>query len=268
MGSRIVRMIFFDVAGISNPREEPWIVVAGVILHPDLQWRLLRRYLLDMTEAYVPPEHRANFAFHATELFSGGRVFPRERFPKEWRWRVLDELLSIPRRFDLPIVWGRIPRAEIEVGGRLANTWSVPPVVHGQILAFTVAAASAEHWMNAAAAPDELAQMIMENDDNSRRFFRVTQRYLSDPQIHEKFDSEYDAFKLSRIIYPMQFEDKTDSSALQVADACAFAIKRWCMKKPEAVRFYAPIRPFLVAKIRNEAWLPDVLRGPDGKQFS
>jgi hypothetical protein len=269
-GDRIVRMIYFDAAGLSHPKEEPWIVVAGVILHPDKQWRLLRQYLADMTEEYAPAAHKANFAFHATELFSGGKIFPRDKYPKEWRWRVLDELMSIPQKFGLPIVWGSVPRSEVEPGGRLAQTLNdFPPVIHGQILAFTVAAAAAEYWMNTAAeSSDELAQMIMENDDNSRSFYRTVQRLLSDPKHHWRISEEFNNFKLSRIIYPMQFEDKTDSSALQIADACAFAIKRWCMKKPEAARFYSPIRPLLVNKVKNEAWLPDVLRTAYGRPLS
>ena len=88
-----MRMIFLDAAGLAPPPQEPLVVVAGVIMHPDRQWKALRDYLLAMADQYVPVEHRANFAFHATELFSGGKVFPREKYQKEWRWGVLDELL-------------------------------------------------------------------------------------------------------------------------------------------------------------------------------
>lgn len=267
-GDRIVRMIFFDAAGLSSPKEEPYIVVAGVILHPDKQWRELREYLLSMVDYYVPHEHRKNFAFHATELFSGGRIFPREKFQKEWRWSVLDELLSIPRKFDLPIVWGMVNRSEMVEGGRLEiSGHGIAPVVQGQILAFIVASSAAEHWMNQMADSDELAQMIMENDNQSRQMMRHTQRFLSDPTFHHNFVDEYRYFKLSRVIYPMQFEQKTDSSALQIADACAFAIKRWLMRKPESARFYGPLRPFLVNKIRGEPWLPDILRDSSARRL-
>src|SRR4029077_13876330 len=87
----------------------------------DKQWKPLGQYLSDMADEYAPKEHRANFAFHAMELFSGGKIFPREKYSKEWRWRVLDELVAIPGKFDLPIVWGRVPRAELLPGGVLAT---------------------------------------------------------------------------------------------------------------------------------------------------
>lgn len=81
-------------------------------------------------------------------------------------------------------------------------------------MAFSLAAAIAERWMSEFADEDEIAQMIMENDDQSRKFFYVTQRFLSDSRLNQQFSPEDEHFKLSRIIYPMHFEQKTDSSAL------------------------------------------------------
>ena len=108
IGNRIVRMIYLDAAGLSNPVQEPYVVMAGVIVNADKQWKALSQYLSDMADEIAPPEHREGFAFHATELFSGGKMFPREKYEREWRWRVLDELCLIPKHFDLPIVWGYI----------------------------------------------------------------------------------------------------------------------------------------------------------------
>jgi hypothetical protein len=81
-GDRIVRMIFFDAAGISNPKHEPYIVVAGIILNADKQWKALGHHLSEMADTFAPPEHRDQFIFHATELFSGGKLFPRDRYTK------------------------------------------------------------------------------------------------------------------------------------------------------------------------------------------
>jgi hypothetical protein len=245
-------MIFFDAAGLSNPNHEPVIVVAGVIIHADKQWRPLGDYLTAMADEFVPKEHRPGFAFHATELFSGGKIFTREKFPREERWKILDELMSVPQKFDLPIVWGRVPRAALAPGGPFVAKFKVPPVVHGQMIAFTVAAAAAEHWMNSVAEPDEVAQMVMENDNESRRFIGAVQRLLSDPQHYKYLEGEQEIFKLTRVMFPMHFEEKTDSSALQIADACAFALKRWAMKAPEAARFYEPIQKNLVNVLKPE----------------
>jgi hypothetical protein len=258
-GAALVRMIFFDAAGLSNPLHEPYIVVAGVIIHGDKQWKPLGDYLAAMADEYAPPEHRDNFVFHATELFSGGKIFPRDKYPKEWRWKILDELVSIPAKFDLPVVWGGVPRALLGAPGpdglevRGFNGRPVKPVIGGQMIAFVIAAKAAEHWMNLVAGADEIASMYMENDDQSREFIRITQRMIANPKIMERLGDEGQTFKLTRIVSPMHFEEKTDSSALQVADVCAFVLKRKMMKAPEAARFCDPIESFLVNKLRAEA---------------
>src|SRR5260370_36562632 len=118
--------------------------MAGIIVEADKQWKALSQYLSDMADEVAPPEHREGFAFHATELFSGGKIFPREKYPKEWRWTVLDELLSLPRKFDLPIVWGMIAKSDLREGEKSAAPKGVPAVLHGQVLAFIVASAAAE----------------------------------------------------------------------------------------------------------------------------
>ncbi len=251
-----MRMTFFDAAGLSNPEHEPFVVVAGVIIHADKQWKALGEYLGAMADEFAPPEHRQDFAFHATELFSGTKHYKdRERYPREWRWKVLDELVAVPKHFDLPIVWGRVPRAELLPGGSLEHSGGLDPVIHGQMIAFTVASAAVEHWMNAVADPEEMAQMVMENDDQSRKFIKIIQRLLSDPKYHSLFSEEDAKFKLTRVIYPIHFEEKTDSSALQLADVCAFALKRKTMNTPECARFYDPLEPFLVNKLRPDSQL-------------
>jgi hypothetical protein len=255
-GDCIVKMVFLDAAGLSNPAQEPVIVIAGIIIDADKEWKSLATYLSDMADDLAPPEHREGFAFHATELFSGGKRFPREKYPREWRWHVLDALADIPRLFGLPIVWARVPRVDVEPGGPHAvrPDWEVqmPPVVHGQVLAFNVVAVHCERWMNENAEPNELAQMIMENDNDSRKAIHAVQRVLTDPRHNTKLGDGNEKFRLSRIIYPIHFEEKTDSSALQVADICAFVLKRWCMKTPEISRFYDRLEPCLLATVRDD----------------
>src|SRR6266849_3413019 len=85
LGDNLVRMIYLDESGISAT--EPYVVVAGVIIHADKQWKGLEKYLLDMVDELIPPAMRDNFYFHATELFSGGKRFDRNSWPKEKRWR-------------------------------------------------------------------------------------------------------------------------------------------------------------------------------------
>jgi hypothetical protein len=108
-----LRMIYLDEAGISNPAHEPFVVMAGIIVHADQQWKILERYLSDMADEFAPPEKRDGFIFHAKELFSGGKTFNREDFPKEKRWEILDYLVAIPEKFEFGIAWGLVERAAL-----------------------------------------------------------------------------------------------------------------------------------------------------------
>jgi hypothetical protein len=51
----------------------------------------------------------------------------------------MDELVSIPEKFDLPVVWGHVSRVSLAPGGALEARIPIKPVVHGQMLAFVVA---------------------------------------------------------------------------------------------------------------------------------
>ena len=40
-GDKIVRLVYLDEAGISNPAHEPWLVVAGIVINADKQFKLI-----------------------------------------------------------------------------------------------------------------------------------------------------------------------------------------------------------------------------------
>jgi hypothetical protein len=109
-----VRMIYLDDAGLSNPDHEPYVVVAGPLVDADTQWLELERHLEHLADLHAPPERRHEFYFHATELFSGGGFFPRDRYPREERWEILDKLVAIPKKFKLPITYGVFERAKLK----------------------------------------------------------------------------------------------------------------------------------------------------------
>ena len=75
-GNRLVRLVYVDEAGISNPKQEPFLVVAAVIVDGDRQLRGVMRQLDKIVDRHIPQGHQTDFVFHATELFNGGgKVF-------------------------------------------------------------------------------------------------------------------------------------------------------------------------------------------------
>src|SRR5258706_1348820 len=119
LGGDLVRFVYLDESGTGDPKREPWVVVCAVIVHADKQWRALTKYLSDLADEVVPKAKRSEFAaFHAVELLSGGKIFERDPNNFEKWWSVLDELLTIPEKFDLPIAYGRVARAWYLPGGK------------------------------------------------------------------------------------------------------------------------------------------------------
>lgn len=119
-GTKIVRLVYMDEAGISKQAQEPFLVVAGVLVDADRVLNGVENQLEGIMRRHIPAEHQDGFVFHATELFNGGgKVFRREASdfvgPREWpldrRLKIADEIMAIPRKFNLPIAIGFVERA-------------------------------------------------------------------------------------------------------------------------------------------------------------
>ena len=101
MGTKLMRVIYLDETGHSF--KEPVAAVAGVILDPDKQWRLMADEIERLRDS-VPPEFREGFFFHAADLYYGGKY--RERWLDEDRWSLLEKLVALPRKMKVPLVIG------------------------------------------------------------------------------------------------------------------------------------------------------------------
>jgi hypothetical protein len=66
-----VRLIFIDEAGLSNPEQEPFLVVGAVIVHADQKLIAVQRHLDRLVRHHIPREYQDDFVFHATPLVSG-----------------------------------------------------------------------------------------------------------------------------------------------------------------------------------------------------
>jgi hypothetical protein len=101
-----VRFVYVDESGISVNHTH--LVVAGIVVHGDVQLNPVEGYMRHLIKEYVAEEDRNGFAFHATELFSGsGKVFSnRDKYPLTRRLEALKEVLSVPGKFKLPVVFG------------------------------------------------------------------------------------------------------------------------------------------------------------------
>ena len=74
-----MRLIYMDESGISNPEQEPWLVVVAVAIDADKKLTPVERPLDSLVRRFIPQQHQESFVFHAKELFNGGgEIFKRD----------------------------------------------------------------------------------------------------------------------------------------------------------------------------------------------
>lgn len=246
---RRVRLAYLDEAGVGNIQEDPYLVVAGIILNGDQDWRPLQRYIKGLRRKYLPSEDQDLFIFHAKDILHGTGYFKKDRttkWPRQKRLEILLDFADIPRRFRLPVVQECIDRVAIgkwfQAGhqrrlrprhglqGRGVQIFptsreplparTVANLIHAS--AFVSCAARIDLWMKAH-APNEIAMIVAEKPGKIEEGLRMFhQGYASD----ELYQYNPRAFSTDRIIDTIAFAGKNELILLQIADVCAFVIKR------------------------------------------
>lgn len=236
-----MRIAFLDEAGISNPQEEPYTVVAGVIVHADIDWHPLEDRLAYLSNLASRGEGGA--VLHTTDIYSGKRRFHHSRgWTAKQRFELLDLIAEIPGKLNLPIVYGFYSRerAKENVGpGTIQD-----PAQLAHMMAAVLCTLQVERAMRMIEGR-EICSIVMENTAQSRKVLKESQQFFRNPPSDYVDDSNKGWMPLTRIRGTPQFEDKEDASLLQMADFCAFIIKRQLMRAPKIERFFGPLRPHI-----------------------
>ena len=230
-------MVYVDEAGISNLKDEPFVVVAGIIVHVDHQSLAVEKYLATMIEQHIHPDHREGFVFHAKDLFHGSGAFMRDDWPKDVRWEILRELVSVPAKFGMPIVAGAMERP--------SKDHRITQNAHAAALLRCVL--RVQSWMRQNTSAEERAVIVSEAND-AGRLIRDTYRFIRNPNNVPAEGLVAKELPLDRIVDTPYLAEKADAPALQIADACAFSLKRKLMMKPAADFFFAEMQPVLTVK--------------------
>lgn len=247
-GSRRVRVVYMDEAGIS--KKEPWVVVAGVVVHGDTQWKPLERELDRIVQEEIPEPMQDGFILHATDLFHGSGATPRgEEWPQARRWGILDRIVALPKQFKLPLVFGCIERAKFPKRPEtLAETAEFSPddaAFAAFHVAFGVCTLGAERWMRDN-TEDEIAQLIAENNDRVKRAAKGSHAFFRNRgQLEQSGILELDnadVLPFERVIGTVHFALKREDRLLQVADACAFFMQRKLRNALGSDRFFTPLQ--------------------------
>jgi hypothetical protein len=231
-----LRSIYLDETGISV--NEPVALVAAVIINEDTQWRSVEKVIAELVVKYVPEEHRDGFSFHTKDLYHcSGKVFHHTRYPRERSREALKELLSIPRRFHLPVSVGYITKSEHPTRGQ-EDYSAREKAQFFHSLAYFLCVCAAEIYMMRKGAPEALARLVAENNTDTQAIVKVSHKILQGKyrpdfidDITAQFGDVHEFLPIRRIVDTVHFAEKGDAILLQIADACAFILRYWAEGK-------------------------------------
>ena len=245
-----VHFIYMDEAGISS--KEPVLVVAGVVVHADKKWRRLHSLLNELAQECFPDGVPEKFVFHATDIFHGSGFFPRAKWSLSRRLEILRKLLRVP--------WG----AGVAVAcGYVRKNICPPPKNPDEIdawyhaLAFAHCAVAAEGYLKAEARRDEVATVVAEDTDLSRKGIKNMHRIISEPESATvKMGGLSGALPLKHIVDTTHFVAKDEAPLVQVADVFAFSISRLLSNRSHAEELDADLTTIAKVFIMNGPIVP------------
>ncbi len=251
-----VRLVYIDETGLSKPSEEPFLVVSGVIVDADKRLGGLERHIASISDRYIPPNLRKGFVFHASELFNArGRTFKRDDpyFTLERRLEIADRLAAIPKRFHLPLTFGIVERKNFPKTFNASDFTTGGLTVAAHVTAFMSCAMQVERWMRRMAA-QEVCLLIIEDNQQAKKLITDTQLAYQDRHlIAELSERERKNFPFRKIKEAHLFALKGQSKVLQLADFCAYVLKRHLMGDPRYARFFDPMREQLAVHPSDRA---------------
>lgn len=229
VGDALVKYAYMDEAGISE--RETVSVVLGVIVDADKQWRLAEAQIIEAVKTV--PKHiiESGFVFSAKGIWGNPKY--RDGWSDEERIEFLLRMMSIPRHLRIPICLGfhrrgvgHDPQSLLTPLG-LSN---LAPHQMDHLIAFLDCVLQIEGFMNDRTPANEVATLTAEDVPELKHFMKKMMHVLQRAPLPE-------VPLVRRIINQIQFQDKDDSPILWLADACAFAFRRFLAGEPTGDRF-------------------------------
>jgi hypothetical protein len=248
-------LVYLDEAGIS--KNERILSVGAVVVHGDKQLIGVQRHLDRLVERWIPKSLREGFVFHATEIFHGGKMLPREAFPLQTRLQMAEALAAVPKKHGLKLGLGALDKRQHDERADIPG-WhdasDAERAIFAHASAFSACVIGVDQWLRKH-HPDEVCVLVAEDNDQARKTIREVIRF------QQKKDSPFaqggnygHLFPLKRIMEDPLFSPKKPSSVLQLADFWAYVAKKRFGGDAHFNRYWDLMRPCLVPAIFE--WAP------------
>jgi hypothetical protein len=244
-----VRYVLVDEAGTSA--REPVTIVVGLVAHAD-EHMMLAEAAINEALGAVPEEFRQDFVFHAAEIWSSPKY--RSRWSMADRLALLHSMMRLPRRLGIAISLGMVRRDSPSPQEALDHL-RLDPVRYQHLMAFMYCIAAADRYIRDYADLREVATVVAEDVPNMRFYLRQVPKALRDhpivlfpgmltPTAAEKaagYIRQTGDFRVSRIRQAIHFANKQEEPLLQLADACAFGLRRYFAEQSMGKEFVRSI---------------------------
>ncbi len=214
-----MRFAYLDDSGLGNIEDDPYVVVAGVIVNADSQIKPVEKRLGEIKEEFFSGNTPKGAIFHGVDIYQGQKHFSKHTFSFESRLKLLTQLAEIPKDFDLPVVMGAVDRRTRSAGNPKAVLRDAIKLASAQCVL------SIELYMRSQG--NENCFLVYENTNTYKSVIKEQHEYLRSEESREKSGP---SFPLERIVETAHFAEKSESAMLQVADAAAFTFNRMFRK--------------------------------------
>jgi len=211
-----VELAYLDESGSDKDSE---ILVIGALIVPEEKFTEMEVLVGAVVEELIPRDKQESFErFHAYELYNGHGVF--SDLPETSRFDAISKLLGIVSTgvggLSLPFIYSAINKKALEK----SLFHSAKPTD----VAFSVCTLGIERWLEQN-CPDRYLCLVIFDDSDDRVLkkdmqtsFRTLRQKLGPPM--------WSANKLWRMHDAMYFGSSKDSAGLQIADLCAYFVRR------------------------------------------
>lgn len=245
-----MRFLFVDEAGTSGGPREPVAVVCAVIVHADTQTASVQERI-DEIKSKIPLPFRQKYpVFHAKKIWNSKDF--RDEWSLEQRKSLLMEMMSCPHDLKLALAFGAVHQ-DLEIPDDCWNPVTKVQVRHG--LALQHCLWKADQWIKQFCAANEVATVIAEDvPDMKEQLNFLVSHMKKDAAFRQMVEAgEFDpdgsreellaenALRIERIRTPMYFASKIQEPFIQIADSCAFGIRRYLSGYSHGEDFMAAI---------------------------
>jgi len=226
--------VYTDEAGTSDPEQVS--VVVGIVVASAERKEAAERAVRG-AHSTVPPHYRDNFVFHASSIRNDKKY--REQWSRDDRTQLLHTMMVIPSVVGLTIAWAAVRRSTLAP----SPNPMVSKAHQHHVMAFLACIAEADRYVRTSAGLDQRATIIAENAPKMYALLSNGLKAMIAKPLVLKNNSgvEVVELKIERMEDKITFEPKHASPIMQIADACAFGLRRFFEGQSEGDEFATSI---------------------------